>query len=51
MKDETREKKSIRHIDLEQKIIIKKIRIKNEIKNKLEDNQKVFIRELNWKEK
>ena len=47
MKDETREKKSIRHIDLEQKIIIKKIRIKN----KLEDNQKVFIRELNWKEK
>jgi hypothetical protein len=47
LKDETREKKSIRHIDLEQKIIIKKIRIKN----KLEDNQKVFIRELNWKEK
>ena len=44
-------KKSIRHIDLEQKIIIKKIKIKNEIKNKLEDNQKVFIRELNWKEK
>jgi len=40
-------KKSIRHIDLEQKIIIKKIKIKNEIKNKLEDNQKVFIRELN----
>ena len=40
-------KKSIRHIDLEQKIVIKKIKIKNKIKNKLENNQKVFIRELN----
>jgi hypothetical protein len=37
-------KKSIRQRDLKQKIIIKRIRIKNKIKNKLEDNQKVFIR-------
>jgi len=37
-------KKSIRQRDLKQKIIIKRIRIKNKIKNKLEDNQKVFIK-------
>jgi hypothetical protein len=42
-------KKLITQNDL--KIIIKRMRVKIEIKNKLEGKQKFSIRELNWYEK
>ena len=49
MKDEI-EKKNIQK-NPKQKIIIKKIRIKIEIKNKLEDNYEFSLKRWNWKEK
>jgi hypothetical protein len=44
-KDETR-KKSITQKDLNQKIIIKRMRVKIKIKNKLESNEKISIKWL-----